>query len=78
MEDFHQVRQEGDRIRFHRQEVPERPQEGEAGVRRTTGGGLERWIDGTGEEPGQSQTALRETVSRTRTCRRRRELNKKN
>lgn len=68
VEDFDHVRQEGDRIRLQRQELPERLEEGATGGRRPPRGGGERRINRAGEEPGQSQTTLRQTVvSNTRT-----------
>lgn len=72
MEDFDQARQEGGRIRLHWQELPERLEEEETGGRRYTRGGSERRLNGTGEEPGQGQATLRETVTKTRTLRMRR------
>lgn len=65
VDDFDQVRQEGGRLRLHRQEVPERPEEGDAGGWKSDRGGPERRINRTGEELGQSQATLRQTVNKT-------------
>lgn len=65
VEDFDQVRQEGGRVRLYGQELPERVEERETGGRRSARGGPERRINGTGEEPGQSEATLRQTVNKT-------------
>jgi len=65
VQDLHQAGQERGQVRLHRQELPDRPEEGEAGG--PDGGGPGWRLNGTGEEPGESQTALRETASQTGT-----------
>lgn len=65
VEDFHQVRQEGGQIRLYWKQVPERLEEGDTGGQSTARGGLERRINRTGEELGQSHATLRQTVNKT-------------
>lgn len=65
MQDFDQLRQKRGGVRVHWEEVPERLEEGETGGWRATRGGLKRRLNGTREETGQSQTALRAAVGWT-------------